>query len=209
MNSRNKSPLFWNNELRRFLGKKENSITTEVERAQESNLLKIEPQKLADELVAKYSVLVPKLDIAHIEISKKEIKVDVSKDPLRTSPHRSGPVLIDGTRFTYHIPFTGDYHLFDCKPSTFSLNPPLGIIVGGEIQLTYEIIDPNPEAIKSNFETDLAEIQSNLNRIAVDVDAFNNELSSATLAKINQRLAKIAKNKGVLTELGFPVRSEE
>lgn len=208
MNSRDEA-LFWNNELSRFLGIKENSLMTEVERMQESNLTKIEPQKLADELATKYSVHVPKLDTDRIETSKKEIKVDVSNDPLRISHQRSGPVLIDGTLFTFHIPFTGDYLLFDCKPSTSSINPTYGKIVTGEVQLSYEITNQNPETIKSNFHTDLAAIKTSLDRITVDVDAFNSRLSSAALAKINQRLAKFAKDKNVMTELGFPVRSKE
>lgn len=209
MYSRNDSPLFWEFDLHSVLQQKENTLITKIERLSETTLLATDPEKLAEDLVSKMLVQIPNLDNAEIEVSQEGMKMDVSNDPLRVSFDRSGPVLIDATRITYHIPFTGDAHLFRCKPSSYSLNPPYGKVVGNELRVIYEIIDPKSVDLKSRFQKDLAEIQTHLDRVAADLDPFNNRLTSVALAKINQRRTKLAKDQSVVTELGFRVRPKE
>src|ERR1035437_2718788 len=53
-------------------------------------------------------ISVPVLDDAAVSFSDAEIDIDVSGDPNRMFFDRSEPFYVKGTRFTFHIPFTGE-----------------------------------------------------------------------------------------------------
>lgn len=208
MSSQN-DPLFCQNDLREVLQNEETKLLASIDRFNESELLSTDPEGLANDFASKYSIHVPMLKGDETETSQGAIKIDVSGDPSRIIFDRGGPVLIDGTRFTFHVPFTGDNNLFRCRPSTYSLNPPYGRIVGNELQLSYEQIEANPEELKSRFARDLAEVQTHLDRITSDVNPFNGKLKATALAKINQRREKLSKAQSAVEGLGFPVRRKE
>lgn len=175
----------------------------------QTKLLNTSPEELADGLTSEFLVEVPILRNAETETSQEAVKIEVGNDSSRVMFDRSSPVSVDGTRFTYHIPFTGDGNLFKCRPSEYSLNPPRGKIVRDELRLIYEQIELKPEDLKSQFNRDLAAIQTHLDRIASDVNPFNNRLRDVALTKINQRREKLINDQNAVAELGFPVRRKE
>ena len=91
-----------------------------------------------------------------------ESKVDVSRDPMRFIDDRIQPFYIPGTMVVVSIAFKGDPGFFRIQPNSFSLNPPRGQVVRNELQLSYNRADPNPDEVKRQYESDLAQIRSSL-----------------------------------------------
>ena len=84
-------------------------------------------------------------------VETQESKADVSRDPMRFIDDPSRPYYVPSTMVVVSIPFTGDAGFFRIQPSTFSLNPPRGEIVGNELQLEYNHTNPNAAEIKRQY----------------------------------------------------------
>lgn len=209
MSARNDDYLFNKPELRLVVANLEKDLLQQIEQIDEGRLLNTNPEELADYFASEFTIEPPTLLENDIEVSQKDIKIDVSNDYSRTMFDQSGPLYVDGTRFTYHVPFIGDAKLFQYQASTFTFNPPRGKTVGLELQLVYEQTNLNIEALKGQFNRDLVEIKRHLEWVASDVKPFNTKLRETILTKINQRREKFTKDHTAAAELGFPVRQRE
>jgi len=209
MAARNGDLLFTTYDLRLVVESHEKKLLQTIEQIDEGRLLNTNPEELADYFASEYTIEAPTLIEANIEVSQDDTKIDVSGDPSRLIFDRSGPFYVDGTRFTYHVPFIGDGELLKCRASSYTFNPPRGRISGMELQLVYERTDHNVEALKAQFNHDLGEIKRHLEWVTNDVAPFNARVHKTALDKINQRREKFTKDQGAATELGFPVRRRD
>ncbi len=122
-----------------------------------------DPEKLAQEIADDLVLDLPVLDEPGIYTTDRQVKVDARGIPGRIVFPGRGPVLIDATKITFHIPFKGDPEIFDVSPSTHSLNPPVADIdpQRREILITCEAVDEN-SPVKVNFERTLQAIKQHL-----------------------------------------------
>jgi len=93
-----------------------------------------------------------------IETDQREATVDVSQDQQRIIFDRSQPFYMKGTEISFFVPYEGDGNLFEFKPNHFTLNPPRAHVDEGQLVLSYTRLDHDAEAVKREFQSDLASI---------------------------------------------------
>lgn len=156
-----------------------------------------------------YKINAPKLLEDQITIDQGEAQIDVSKDPNRLIFDRDQAFYITGTRVTFFVPYEGDKNLFQCRPSTYSLNPPRGEISDSELILSYSRTDHDAAAVKSEFDGTLSQIKQYLERISSGATEFNSTIRDKIRQRIEQRRDKLLKDQSMTSTLGFPLRKRE
>lgn len=165
--------------------------------------------EVLDSFVKKFSVEVPTLKVEQISTSDQEIDVDVSRDPRRFIRDAS-PFYIKGTEISVHIPFTGEYELFEARPSTFTLSPPRGEIRKSELLLVYSFPnDMPPPDLKGQIDRDVKEIENNLASLRSMAAALEGELHQIATATWQRRKAEFSVRADVISGLGLPRKNVE
>ena len=141
-------------------------MSNEIGLLSEDRVLNTSPEQLCDYFVEKYSVAPLVIDESGIQVDYGDAQVDVSYRFEYAVFDRSSPTYVTGTRITFFVPFSGDAELFKCRPSTFSLNPPRGVVRGNELVFVYEQTPHDVPNIRSEFDRELQSVQQNLSRIA-------------------------------------------
>jgi hypothetical protein len=198
--------LFTQRDLIGFLFGKEHSLLKEITEIDGNQLLNISVEDWCNYFEEKYKVDSIILKESDISIEPKETDVDISHDPHRRIPASLSPFYVKGVEITYFVPFEGDPELIQCRPSTFSLNPPYGTIQPDKIILTYTRTDHNAEAIKADFSRDLSSIRQYLKLIEGEVLAFNGSIRVKAQSQIDTRRQKLLNDQKLVASLGFPLR---
>jgi heme oxygenase len=157
---------------------------------------------LASELVVSPVVLLED----QIAVSTHDAKIDVSHDFSRAS-WGDGPTLVDGLEVTYHLPYVGEKELLKCRPSTFTLNPPRGVIASGELQFPYDQPDRDLAATKRFFLEDVARIKEWLSWVNAQVTEYNQRLEAAVRQHVVDRRQELDRTQSDLQSLGYAIRS--
>lgn len=201
--------LFVVHDLRGVLENQFLAMEKEVDSIKEDKLLNTSVSDMIDYLEEKYKVEFLELDIKGITVDQKEIEVDVSQDHNRYISDRSRSFYVKGTSNIFYIPFSGDEILFKCRPSTFTHSPPMGVVTGSELVLTYRTTGSDPEVVRKEFDRDIGEINRYLGWIKADVTAFNSTIRDKANQIVNQRRERILSNRGLVASLGFPMRERQ
>ena len=135
-----------------------------------------------------------------------ETKVDVRYDVNRFIRDKSKPFYVKGTIITFAIPFEGDKIFFFCQGSTFTTVLPRAQISETEVLITYNEPNPEPERIKKDFEGRVAHIEQYLGYLINDITAFNNGLRASGKALVEARRARLLKDQGIVSSLGYPIK---
>lgn len=209
MSTRGDDYLFIKRDLRNVIENHKNKLLEKIEQIDKNRILNTNPDELADYFTTEFILEPPMLNETGIQVSQEDIKMDISNDYSRVIIDRGAPYFVNGTRFTYHIPFNGDANLFQYQATTRTMNPPLGKVVHSELHIAYEQTTLDPEKLKSQFDRDLQEIKRHLEWVISDVIPFNARLRDTVLGKINQRREKFMKDHNAVAELGFPIRRRD
>ena len=202
--------FFRKGDLRDFLEHKKLELKKEVEKYDSNYILNVSEEDFCQYLVSKYSLKPPKIYEDKIYVySPKEVDVDVSRDPMRAIFDRNRPFYVKGVQIIIAVPFEGDGELFQYKPSTFTLNPPRGEVVGEEIHLIYEMVEHNAERLEQEYQRELNEIKRYLEWVEGDVNAFNGLLAQFVKQLISQRKKKLLDDLGLVSSLGIPIKRRE
>jgi hypothetical protein len=200
--------LFSECDLRAALEGHERKMYDEIDKLERRRALDTSVDDLCDYFEKEYRIQVPQLDETRIEVKQKDTQVDVRNDPRRAVFDRSRPVYIPGTQISFLVPFKGDKEIFKCRPSSFNLNPPHGIVNETELILAYTVIDQGSESIRASFDRDLAQIRQWLSYVENDATAFNTPLRSKARQRIERRREKLTHDQSLAVGLGFPIRNE-
>jgi hypothetical protein len=165
--------------------------------------------QLAAELIEKFRVEPLVLDWGAMTVSSKDTKIDVSGDWNRAIFDRGSPFYIDGTELTFHIPFTGERDLFKFQPSTFTLNPPRGIVADHELRLVASAAADSREGLKAALDGEVAKVKMYVDNANADVAGFNERLDGAASAAAERRRAKVLADRDLVASLGLPVKNRE
>lgn len=202
--------LFSRASLSDVLRSQKEALKREIEEQDGNYLLNVSEDDLCQYYVSKYSLSAPSIDENNIHAEgPKEVKIDVSRDPMRHIRDRSRPVYLTGVQITICIPFEGDAELLYCQPSTYTLNPPRAKVVNNEIKIAYESLEHDADRIKHEYLQVIQRIKEYLETIRKDVEPFNRELESFIREIVKARKTKLLNDQGLVAALGIPVRRRE
>jgi hypothetical protein len=201
--------LFVKYDLRAVLEAHEGEMLSKIDAINQDELLGIDVEQLCDYYEAEYRVDVPRLDESAVTVDQQESQIDVSRDPGRLIHNRDRPLYITGTEVTFFVPFEGDATLFHCAASTRSSMPPRAIVGSNELLIVTRRPNLDAEAARTDFDRELSGILQHLAWITKDVEPFNAGLRAKAKGRIQARREKTTKDKGVVSELGFPLRRIE
>jgi len=199
--------LFHDKELREVLEAKIAEMADEVGKIERDQLLNTSVEDLCTYLVEEYAIDPLTLHEDRIAtLDPADTQIDVSQDPMRGILDRSQPFHITGTAVTIVVPFDGDPKLFRYRPSRRSTYIPQGEIHGQELQLRFELTDPDAEELRRRFDDEFKVIRSNAGYCSSQVEAYNRGLSQHARTIVEARRKKLLKDQGLVAGLGFPLR---
>lgn len=176
-----------------------------------NTILGASEQDLIASLVAEFQLQVPVLKEADIYIAHSgETQVDVSLDPTRRFFHdHSGPTYVPGNETIIAVPFEGDAEFFKIKPQSYTLNPPRATVTRDELQLTYVRTDQNADAIKRDYQSAVASINTYLSSLANSAAQFNSQLEASVTSQLKARKNRLLADAGMTAALGLPLKKRE
>lgn len=166
-------------------------------------------EELTAELVERFRIEPVTIDEAARTMSAEELNVDVSGDPSRFFFDDPGPHLVPGTRFTYHLPVSGETDLFKFAPSTFTTVLPTGEVSNGELRISVDAAAPIPAGIQGRLDRTLADIKQYVGWANADVAKFNSGLPAMAKVEAERRRQKVLADQELLASFGVPVRRED
>jgi len=182
----------------------------EIDDLETNYLLNSSEEDLVKYFVEKYSLDAPILDPNNKSIlNQSEVDIDVSRDPMRAVLDRSRPCYVKGISITIAIPFSGDGAFFQYTPSSFTLNPPRGEIVGQEVHLIYSQIEHNADELSREISKRTGDIQQYLGWVKRDIDGFNRDFEPFVRDAIRQKKVKRLKDLDLVSKLGIPIKKRE
>lgn len=194
--------LFYTYDLRGTLENTLKSAFSEIDAYQSEYLLNVSIDDLLEHLYDKYAG-----DCIELQTDKIEL-CDHGETTSKINDYGS-TITIKSNYYVFAIPFTGDKNLFLCKASTSTFNPPRGSVVGNELHLTFSKRDYDGDALKQALRRDVETIERHVEWVKGDVEQYNANLKSKLFARLNERKAKLLKDKGLLSSLGIPVRQRD
>lgn len=165
--------------------------------------------ELAAELVEHFRIEPLDLDWDSMTVSTGDARIDVTHDPRRFIFADEGRVLVAGTRFTFHIPFTGEADLFKLRPSTFTLSPPRGIVAEHELQLVAEVPADSRDGLKGALDATVEAVKTHVGYANRDVDRWNARLPDLAKQYAERRRMKVIGDREFVALLGVPVRRRD
>ncbi|XHR27485.1 MAG: hypothetical protein ACFUZC_16260 [Chthoniobacteraceae bacterium] len=108
--------------------------------------------------------------------------------------------------FRLELPFTGDAGLFECKPSSWDLNPPSGQVTGDRVVFTHLSANNDSAAVKQALSQWIASVKKYIDWQRSEIDAWNNSLAALVRQHVMARRQKLVADNQLITDLGIPVR---
>ena len=180
----------------------------EIDSLGENRVLHSSEDELCGYLVEKYRIEPLRIDEAEIDVGTEDVQLDVSRRFNYGAYGSPYPVYVTGTRFIFHIPFSGDPGLFDVRPSSFGLNMPSADVRDGELAMAYEALPPDEPEVTARFRSELARIKQDLERIAEELAPFNASLYAKASQSVSVRRDKLLNDRRVIEQTGFKIRLE-
>jgi len=201
--------LFSKYDLNQVTASTEAKMAAEIDGLPEAQLLGTTPDALARFFAEKFRIDTPVLHEDKITVETVETKVDVSQDSARYISDRDQPFYVAATDFRYFVPFSGEGDVFRCRGSLMSLNPPRANVEHGHLLFSFTRTDANSDAVKNEFKQQLGHTKQLLADVASISEAFNAQLESQALARINARRDRLQKTSDAAAALGYPMRRRE
>jgi len=110
-------------------------------------------------------------------------------------------------RVTVHLAFQGDAAIFGLRPSTHTLSPPRGTVVGNEVLVTVEqaIAQYDAAQVKQSVDAEVASIEKYLSFASFDCNGFNQNLGATLNAALSERRSTLEQARELERALGIPV----
>jgi len=199
--------LFNRGDLRLSLQEQEQGLIHEIEAVPEDHILHADEVAWATALAERWAVEAPAIKVADIWMdAPKPVRVDVSWDHHRRfirDPSR--PTYVPGHRTIVHIPFSGEKHVFQLRPSSYTLNPPHANVSDGELRLVVEYPDDNPANIKAETDELVKKVEQHLEASRKDIDHWNSGLLNQAQTAIRSCRERIERHHAHLQQTGLPV----
>jgi len=171
-----------------------------------NRLLNTSVDDLCNFFEQEYRIDVPVLHEDNIVADQSETQIDVSQNHDRFILDRSESFCITGTAVEITIPFTGDFEVFNIRPTTYSVNPPRALLINDALVLKIEGTDLEPENVRNRINCAIADIKTHLERLRSSADGFNGQLRKIARGHIEHRRQKLLADQNLVASLGFPLK---
>jgi TIR domain len=208
MSKSNWKVLFSDYDLSSILEDKKAKVSEEIAKLSIDQIMQNDVENLVLNLLKKLHINILFLHEEDISIDSEEIKLDVSQDFNRAIRNRSQPFYCNGIRITYYIPFSGDQNLFQCRPNSFTLNPPRSIVGNRELRFPYDCADRDIEGTKLSFQEDLNQLNQWILWVNQQVESHNNLLHHQINQEITSRRNRLIQDQKQVDNLGFKIRQK-
>lgn len=187
--------------LREALENRKREMLAEVDRAEESYLLGVSPDQLADHLVGKYEVDVPELDLENAAVEPTERRERVDDVFGRGTFEKSI------NAYELHIPFSGSDKFFSLRASTYTMGP-VPIEVRGDA-IVSTILQRGDEAqVRADLEHRREGIVKCHGFLVNDLRKFNDELRPLVSERVKKRRDQILGRQSLAANLGFKLKAK-
>lgn len=197
--------LFYEHDLRAVIEHQRTGLRSVVLEIPEHSFNQQTDEFLAATVASTLVIAAIELHEETIEVSKREAQIDVSHDFNRV-PNPFGPTLVDGLEVTYHLPFSGDPKLFQCKPRTWTSVIPRAVVSGTELRFPYDSPDRSVEATHRFFQEDLNDLKTWLGWVNEQVTEYNAQLEPSVRQEVIKRRAEIEREVTAIQALGYALR---
>lgn len=198
--------IFAEKELSAWLRDRHERLAQEVKAADRDYLLNVNETQFIEHLVGRWTVTPLELNFDGVSVSDYEKDIPAERHPENfcLALHRddSFPRHV----VCYHIPFSGDAQLLQCRPSTMRMWSEDVSIGAGCVN--FEIIDwyNKPEDVKRTADQILTNIKVNAGHVRDDVNAFNSTMRATVQSLVANRKKQLLTQLNTLAALGVPVR---
>jgi hypothetical protein len=162
-------------------------------------------QELLQKLKAGFMLDVPVLKPEEMTYDEEKTKIDARRLPNRLIRPGAGPVMVDASELTFHIPFGGDPAVFDIHPAASNSRLVEGEIVGQELLLRLKAVDGNFD-IQAHISRELQQVNWVLNQIKSKDAYFTQELGAALANEVAKRKRSIESRASITSNLNIPRR---
>jgi hypothetical protein len=215
-----KKPLFSDYELRKHFASRRRAADEAVQRLDPDALLGTPTEDLATSLAEEYGVRPLRLHVdrrEQLKVEETHVTAPTSRsdhgllfhDPPFDSRYGSvgRPRLIPAARVSVAVPFDGDPRLFQMRATTCSVGVlPRVHVDGNDLVLTYTSANPTPEHVKDVLDRELGLVQMNVEWINQDIAQFSSGFPGLVRAMVEERKARLLRDRGLEGALGIPVR---
>jgi TIR domain-containing protein len=143
-----------------------------------------------------------------VSVEQDDAQVDVSHDRSRDFRY-PGPHHIPGQRVRYYVAYKGDKPLWECRPSSFTLNTPVASdVTDNELVFEFLVAGTDIADTKLEFDEQLRRVRDYLIWSRKDVDQHNEALMPAFRDALARRRAEVEKTREGIEALGLPIRKK-
>lgn len=208
--------LFYRNDLRATLQGNLKQAKLAVDNLPERDFLHSSEEEVVEHVFSTFEAFPLELHADQVQMDTHESEIDVRHDFARAVFDKSRPCMVPATKVVVSVPFSGDAALWNCKPSTYTLNPPRanvrtgrGADEHGEIEIVMvEPTDSVGDGSKFNTELDstLSSIRGYLGNIRKEVEAHNRELREHIQKSVASRKSRLQTKDSVVKALNIPLK---
>lgn len=132
----------------------------------------------------------------------EDVDIDASYKPIY-----AGGSTVPGTRIQVRVPFRGNANLLQMRASSYSLNPPRGQVLSGQVVATdieHHMLDAG--TVKAEIERFKQQLEQHAGWINNDIRQSNTKMLQEVAAALEARRAKLLRDRDLLAALPIPIR---
>jgi hypothetical protein len=188
--------LFSRQEFRDYANDRLNEITNSIQKLSREDF----KQSTVAEIADSYSV---DNSFEQIALQEKDIYQKPPKDVDIQSHHGE----VQGTGYTFVLPFTGDRYLLHIKPTTFGMNYPIGQVNGAEISFELNAIPgTDPNEVAATLNSNISLIKKWLGWLKTDIDHYQAGLKPYIIRELEKRKKKLDDDDSSASAIGIPIK---
>lgn len=202
---RDQELLFFKYDWHLVVESQKKKMVKHIENMQEADFTDASIDSLAYEIADQYSITIPILKKEDIEVSQREVDIDLADlgDPYSFHSEKRR---VKGTAVDVKLPFEGEKEMFFVEPSTYDLNPPRGSVSNHNLNITISGTQLTQEKIKSEIDNFLSAVDRYLAFQAQSIGDLPKTLRSLAHQTLKVRRDKIYSDKNLLSGLGYKVK---
>ncbi|WIV52920.1 hypothetical protein [Amycolatopsis nalaikhensis] len=205
--------LFSRNYLQTWLEKRQRDAIAEVQRVSADEILARPHEQVAEEIIDRYLVPEPRLDLGAMTGEVGDQQVDISGDPMRVVSNRSRPFHVPGSRIMFKVPYTGPTDVLYMQASTYSFAPPHASVTDGYISVSRDVpadvLERDRNSIIAALKAEITKIDTHLDYGRSDIAAANEQLRAGVARAAQARRAKVLADRDTEAILGVPLHRDQ
>lgn len=200
--------VFKEQKLSDYLNGLKDHIQSEIERKSEDYILNVNETDYIKCLVDKYTVTPLNIDFEKMSISSYEKLIPAEDFPrnIHVQKGKSYPKLA----VIYHLPYTGNETLLECRPSKEYLLWETEVFLDDQC-LCFEVLSlrKNTEEIERSADEIIDNLKTQLGYLIVEVNRFNENLPTAIKHIFQERKQRFLDKNKILAALDVPIKKRE